>query len=50
MKTIGQTVKMIRQIKGFTQSEVYSGVMSRSFAHRFENGRTTSVPPSYLKF
>ena len=38
MKTIGQTVKMIRQIKGFTQSEVYSGVMSRSFAHRFENG------------
>lgn len=38
MKSIGQTVKMIRQIKGFTQSEVYSGVMSRSFAHRFENG------------
>lgn len=38
MKSIGQIVKMIRQIKGFTQSEVYSGVMSRSFAHRFENG------------
>ncbi len=29
---------MIRQIKDSTQSEVYSGVMSRSFAHRFENG------------
>ena len=38
MKSIGQIVKMIRQIKGFTQSEVYSGVMLRSFAHRFENG------------
>ncbi|GAD17449.1 helix-turn-helix transcriptional regulator [Lentilactobacillus otakiensis] len=38
MKSIGQTVKMIRQIKGFTQNEVYSGVMSRSFAHRFESG------------
>lgn len=38
MKSIGETVKTIRKIKGYTQSEVYSGIMSRSFGHRFESG------------
>ncbi len=40
MKNIGQTVQQIRKIKGFTQSEVYSGIISRSFAFRFENGES----------
>ncbi|GHP15044.1 transcriptional regulator [Lentilactobacillus fungorum] len=38
MPAIGQTVKKIRQIKGFTQKEVYSTIVSRSFANRFERG------------
>lgn len=63
MKNIGQTVQQIRKIKGFTQSEVYSGFISRSFAFRFENGESDisatkflaildnlSVSPSEFKF
>lgn len=63
MKNIGQTVQQIRKIKGFTQSEVYSGIISRSFAFRFENGESDisatkflaildnlSVSPSEFKF
>ena len=38
MASIGETVKKIRNIKGFTQKEVYSGIVSRSFANRFERG------------
>lgn len=38
MKKYGPTVKKIRLIKGFTRSEVYSGIISRSFAARFELG------------
>ncbi len=38
METLGQTIKKIRKIKGFTQNEVYIGIISRSFASRFENG------------
>ena len=38
MTTIGETIHQIRLSKGLTQKEVYSGVISRSFASRFERG------------
>lgn len=38
MKKIGPTVREIRKIKGLTSLEVYSGIISKSFASRFENG------------
>lgn len=38
MATIGETIHQIRLTKGLTQQEVYSGIISRSFASRFESG------------
>lgn len=38
MEKIGITIKKIRQIKGLSQKEVYYGIVSRSFASRFEKG------------
>lgn len=38
MTTIGETIHQIRLTKGLTQKEVYSGIISRSFASRFESG------------
>ncbi|WP_143463375.1 helix-turn-helix domain-containing protein [Levilactobacillus enshiensis] len=38
MEELGTTIKQIRQAKGLTQKEVYSGIVSRSFATRLENG------------
>ncbi len=34
----GETVRKIRLIKGLSQKQVYSGIISRSFANRFESG------------
>ncbi|AVK61811.1 hypothetical protein C5Z25_08475 [Lactobacillus sp. CBA3605] len=39
MKTLGLTVKQIRLDKGFSQKEIYTGIVSRSFATRFEHGQ-----------
>ncbi|GEK07278.1 helix-turn-helix domain-containing protein [Schleiferilactobacillus harbinensis] len=39
MAALGKTVKYLRQLKGFTQKEIYSGITSRSFAIRFEQGQ-----------
>lgn len=38
MATIGETIHQIRLTKGLTQQEVYNGIISRSFASRFESG------------
>ncbi|MHA8263636.1 helix-turn-helix domain-containing protein [Lactobacillaceae bacterium Melli_B3] len=38
MATLGPIVKQIRIAKGFTQDEVYYGIISRSFINRFERG------------
>ncbi|MCA5597913.1 MAG: helix-turn-helix domain-containing protein [Lactiplantibacillus plantarum] len=38
MTNIGETIHQIRLSKGLTQQEVYSGIISRSFASRFESG------------
>lgn len=38
MKAIGLTVHQVRLAKGLTQQEVYGGIVSRSFASRFESG------------
>lgn len=38
MQTIGRTLKQIRLAKGFTQKEIYQGIVSRSFAIRLESG------------
>ncbi|WP_416353750.1 helix-turn-helix domain-containing protein [Agrilactobacillus fermenti] len=38
MTQLGPTIKYIRQIKGLSQKEVYQGIISRSFAHRLEQG------------
>ncbi|WP_236696828.1 helix-turn-helix domain-containing protein [Pediococcus stilesii] len=38
MAKIGLTVHEIRINKGLTQKEVYAGIVSRSFANRFEKG------------
>lgn len=39
--TIGKTVKMIREEKGFTKKEVYAGVISKTFSYYFEKGENT---------
>ncbi|KRL13527.1 MAG: helix-turn-helix domain-containing protein [Schleiferilactobacillus harbinensis] len=39
MQSIGSTVKYLRQLKGFTQKEIYDGIVSRSFGIRFEQGK-----------
>lgn len=38
MQAIGCTLKQIRLAKGFTQKEIYQGIVSRSFAIRLESG------------
>ncbi|KRN81610.1 helix-turn-helix domain-containing protein [Ligilactobacillus acidipiscis] len=38
MGKVGITIKKIRKIKGMSQKQVYSGIVSRSFANRFESG------------
>ncbi len=38
MEQMGITVRKIRQIKGLSQKQIYSGIVSRSFATRFERG------------
>lgn len=38
MEQVGVTIRKIRKIKGITQQQAYSGIVSRSFATRFENG------------
>ncbi|MFC6201590.1 helix-turn-helix domain-containing protein [Lactiplantibacillus nangangensis] len=35
---LGVTIKQLRLAKGLTQAAVYSGIVSRSFASRFESG------------
>ncbi|RRK10827.1 XRE family transcriptional regulator [Lactiplantibacillus garii] len=39
MEKLGVTVHQIRLAKGLTQQEVYGGIVSRSFANRFEHGQ-----------
>ncbi|WP_125767462.1 helix-turn-helix domain-containing protein [Lapidilactobacillus wuchangensis] len=48
MLKIGPQVKAIRTIKGLTQKEVYQGVVSPSFAIRFEQGRNDMKATSFL--
>ncbi|MCF7523150.1 hypothetical protein L3X07_06975 [Levilactobacillus brevis] len=47
MQTIGRTLKQIRLAKGFTQKEIYQGIVSRSFAIRLESGQHDLGPASY---
>lgn len=39
--TIGETIKRIRKVKGFTKKEVYAGVISNTFSYYFEKGQYT---------
>lgn len=48
MLKIGPQVKAIRTIKGYTQKEVYQGIVSPSFAIRFEQGRNDMKATSFL--
>jgi len=36
---LGVTIKQLRLAKGLTQAAIYSGIISRSFASRFESGQ-----------
>ncbi|MFD1420906.1 helix-turn-helix domain-containing protein [Lactiplantibacillus songbeiensis] len=38
MEDLGTTIRQIRLNKGFSQKEIYTGIMSHSFAVRFEQG------------
>ncbi|GMA09162.1 transcriptional regulator [Tetragenococcus halophilus subsp. flandriensis] len=38
MEKVGITIRKIRKIKGISQKQAYSGIVSRSFATRFERG------------
>ncbi|BDZ29713.1 helix-turn-helix domain-containing protein [Lactiplantibacillus brownii] len=38
MKKIGESIRLIRKQRKLTQSMVYTGIISRNFASRFENG------------
>jgi transcriptional regulator with XRE-family HTH domain len=38
MNKLGPTIKKIRIIKGLSQKQVYTNIISRSFANRFESG------------
>lgn len=40
MEFLGATIKKLREEKGFTVKEVYTGVVSRTTAYRFENDFT----------
>lgn len=49
MAKIGQTIREIRAIKGLSQKQVYAGIVSRSFANRFENGANDIQAEKFLK-
>lgn len=50
MTNIGETIHQIRLSKGLTQQEVYSGIISRSFASRFESGANDIGASNSLQF
>lgn len=39
METYGPTIRQIRLDKGFRQKEIYSGIVSKSYAIAFEKGQ-----------
>ena len=39
MEQYGTTIRQIRLRKGFSHKEIYSGILSKSFAIEFEKGR-----------
>lgn len=49
MEKVGVTTRKIRLIKGLSQKQVYAGVISRSFANRFESGANDIQASKFLK-
>ena len=49
MEKIGVTTRKIRLIKGLSQKQVYGGIISRSFANRFESGTNDIQASKFLK-
>ncbi|GKS82425.1 transcriptional regulator [Ligilactobacillus pabuli] len=49
MVKVGVTTRKIRLIKGLSQKQVYGGIISRSFANRFENGTNDIQAGKFLK-
>lgn len=39
MKTYGETIRALRLSKGFSQKEIYTGIVSKSYAIEFEKGK-----------
>ena len=39
MEAYGQTIRQIRLAKGYSQKEIYTGIVSKSYAIEFEKGR-----------
>lgn len=48
MKGYGETIRTIRQEKGFLQKEIYDGVVAKSFAIRFEKGEVMLQYDTFL--
>lgn len=49
MEDFGITVKELRESRGFMIKEVYTGVIGRTTAYRFERGTTTISTTNLLK-
>ena len=49
MVKVGVTTRKIRLMKGLSQKQVYGGIISRSFANRFENGTNDIQAGKFLK-
>jgi len=49
MGQVGVTIRKIRQVKGLSQKQIYSGIVSRSFATRFERGNNDIQSEKLLK-
>ncbi|CAM4345278.1 helix-turn-helix domain-containing protein [Weissella hellenica] len=48
MNKLGPTIKKIRIIKGLSQKQVYTSIISRSFANRFESGTNDIQAEKFL--
>lgn len=49
MQKLGVTIRKIRLIKGLSQKQVYAGIISRSFANRFESGTNDIQASKFLQ-
>ncbi len=48
MNKLGPTIKKIRIIKGLSQKQIYTNIISRSFANRFESGTNDIQSEKFL--